>query len=417
MILDRDVLRGRFAERLSLMYRAEVPQYASLLALVARVNREAGSEASGEAGRVAVERHGAIRVGRADELRDLARLFGVFGMEPVGYYDLAPSGIPVHSTAFRPIDEAALARNPFRVFTSLLRLELIADTALRAEAEAILGRRRLFGPSLLGALERAEGEGGVDANAADGFLAEAVDLFRWHRDAVVDDATYARLVGAHPLLADVVSFRGPHLNHLTPRTLDIDAVHRDMPLSGMEPKATIEGSPARRVPILLRQTSFKALREEIMFPSSDGGPPRAGAHTARFGEVESRGAALTRRGRALYDRLLAEGALDRFPDDWDTLRRDDLVFVRRRVDRGVVVETPITYEDFLPVSAAGIFRSNLGAAANDVPDGEPTAERGALEAAAGKPLLDEFVLYEAIERDASALVHESGHGIAASISR
>ena len=409
MILDRDILRARFAERLSSMYRAEVPQYAALLALVARVNREAGMEASREAGRVAVERHGAIRVGRADEFCHLARLFGVFGMEPVGYYDLAPSGIPVHSTAFRPITEASLARNPFRVFTSLLRLDLVADRTLRAEADAILARRVLFGPAFLLAIERAEGEGGVDAADADVFLAHALDLFRWHQDAVVDAATYARLLKAHPLIADVVAFRGPHLNHLTPRTFDIDTVHRDMPASGMEPKATIEGPPRRRVPVLLRQTSCKALQEQILFPGRDGGAPSAGAHTARFGEVESRGAALTRRGRALYDGLLASGTLDRFPDDWSVLRREGLVFARRTADANGVVETPITYEDFLPVSAAGIFRSNLGAAAPDMADTEPTARRGMLEDAAGKQLLDEFLLYETLERG-DEIVDAAGHG-------
>jgi len=36
--------------------------------------------------------------------------------------------VPVHSTAFRPVDDTALRRNPFRVFTSLLRPELQLDT-------------------------------------------------------------------------------------------------------------------------------------------------------------------------------------------------------------------------------------------------------------------------------------------------
>ncbi len=36
------------------------------------------------------------------------------------YYDLSQAGVPVHSTAFRPIDELR-SRNPFRMFTSLLR--------------------------------------------------------------------------------------------------------------------------------------------------------------------------------------------------------------------------------------------------------------------------------------------------------
>ncbi len=55
-------------------------------------------------------------------------------MQPVGYYDLSPAGVPVHSTAFRATHEAALQASPFRVFTSLLRLELIDDVALREKA-------------------------------------------------------------------------------------------------------------------------------------------------------------------------------------------------------------------------------------------------------------------------------------------
>ena len=43
-------------------------------------------------------------------------------MYPVGFYDLrdAASPVPVVSTAFRPVDDDELARNPFRVFTSML---------------------------------------------------------------------------------------------------------------------------------------------------------------------------------------------------------------------------------------------------------------------------------------------------------
>ncbi|MFN3432701.1 MAG: 2-oxoadipate dioxygenase/decarboxylase family protein, partial [Candidatus Sericytochromatia bacterium] len=137
-----DEIRSRFSAALSAMYRAEVPQYGELLALVSEVNSQvlkadpAGAErlaAAGELARLSEERHGAIRVGTADELATIARAFAVMGMAPVSYYNLAPAGVPVHSTAFRPIDPAALARNPFRVFCSLLRLELIEDEALRAE--------------------------------------------------------------------------------------------------------------------------------------------------------------------------------------------------------------------------------------------------------------------------------------------
>ncbi|PWQ88651.1 DUF1338 domain-containing protein, partial [Enterococcus faecium] len=63
----------------------------------------------------------------------------------------------------------------------------------------------------------------------------------------------------------------------------------------------VEGPPTRRHPILLRQTSFKALQETVAFRDQQG---REGSHTARFGEIEQRGAALTPKGRQLYDKLL-----------------------------------------------------------------------------------------------------------------
>ncbi|MBX4340834.1 DUF1338 family protein, partial [Mycobacterium tuberculosis] len=57
------------------------------------------------------------------------------------------------------IDDAALARNPFRIFTSLLRLELIENRALRERAEAILARRKIFPPRCLALIAQYEAEG------------------------------------------------------------------------------------------------------------------------------------------------------------------------------------------------------------------------------------------------------------------
>lgn len=68
---------------------------------------------------------------------------------------------------------------------------------------------------------------------------------------------------------------------------------------------------------------------------------------------------------------------------------------------------PITYEDFLPVSAAGIFRSNLGDAAP--PAYAAAAARDAFEAALGAKVLDPFALYAAIE-------HASETAVAAALS-
>ncbi|HBS61394.1 MAG TPA: DUF1338 domain-containing protein, partial [Stenotrophomonas sp.] len=109
------------------MYRTEVPLYGTLVDLVAEINDAvltadpalAGQmDRTDERARLAQERHGAIRVGTAEELATLGRLFALMGMYPVGYYDLSVAGVPVHSTAFRPRTAKALAHNPFRVFTS-----------------------------------------------------------------------------------------------------------------------------------------------------------------------------------------------------------------------------------------------------------------------------------------------------------
>lgn len=200
----------------------------------------------------------------------MRRIFAVMGMYPVGYYDLSTAAVPVHSTAFRPVGEEALKRNPFRVFTSLFRLDLIADEALRQEAQVVLADRQIFTPGAVALTEKAEREGGLGEEDAARFVSEVLETFRWHDKANVELSMYHRLHDAHRLIADVVSFKGPHINHLTPRTLDIDKVQVLMPEYGIAPKAVVEGPPTRKCPILLRQTSFKALEEPVSFRDGKG---------------------------------------------------------------------------------------------------------------------------------------------------
>ncbi|QGU11004.1 DUF1338 family protein [Leclercia sp. J807] len=433
--ITADDIRENFSQAMSAMYQQEVPQYGTLLELVADVNlavlennpklHEQLANAD-ELARLNLERHGAIRVGTALELATLRRMFAIMGMFPVSYYDLSQAGVPVHSTAFRPVDDAALCRNPFRIFTSLLRLELIDNVALREKAAKILARRNIFTPRCLALIELHEAEGAFTPAQADEFVQEALETFRWHRHATVDHETYLALHNEHRLIADVVCFPGCHINHLTPRTLDIDRVQALMPEYGIEPKMLIEGPPRRETPLLLRQTSFKALEEPVLF----AGEAR-GTHTARFGEIEQRGVALTPKGRELYDRLLAEAGTGKdnlthqlhlqevfqaFPDSDIFLRRQGLAWFRYRltpageahrhafgpgddpqplIERGWVVAQPITYEDFLPVSAAGIFQSNLGNETQARTRGN--ASRDAFEEALGCPVLDEFTLYQEAE--------------------
>jgi uncharacterized glyoxalase superfamily metalloenzyme YdcJ len=435
-----DLIRQRFSRAMSDMYRDEVPLYGTLMNLVEQTNTQVlvndpqlaeHLSSTGERERLDLERHGAIRVGTAAELATLSRLFAVMGMQPVGYYDLTPAGVPVHSTAFRAVHETALQVSPFRVFTSLLRLELIDNAELRAFAQSVLAERQIFTPQALELIDLAERQGGLTQAQADDFVLQALETFRWHHSATVTAEQYRQLSAQHRLIADVVAFKGPHINHLTPRTLDIDIVQEQMPVHGITPKAVVEGPPRRQCPILLRQTSFKALDEPVAFIDQ---PHAQGSHSARFGEIEQRGAALTPKGRALYDQLLnaARDALGEFPneanavryntlmaehfapfpDTHDELRQQALAYFRYFVTpKGLAVKgsiepstsleqlveqqylraEPLVYEDFLPVSAAGIFQSNLGDDAQSRYAGQ--SNRQALEQALGRTTIDELGLY------------------------
>ena len=455
--INSDAIRHEFSMAMSAMYQTEVPLYGDLLDLVAEVNTEVLTkhpeikeqlEHTGEIDRLSMERHGAIRLGTADELSMMRRLFAVMGMHPVGYYDLAPAGVPVHSTAFRAIDAQALNQSPFRVFTSLLRLDLIADEALKQEASNALFNRNIFTDNVVSLIKRFEEQGGLTSEEGEQFIKEALETFRWHDKTPVSKELYQRLLEQHGLIADVVGFKGPHINHLTPRTLDIDTVQQGMQEKGIPPKAIIEGPPKRDCPILLRQTSFKALEEAVSFKNPNG-EYEQGHHTARFGEIEQRGVALTPKGRALYDQLLSqarnqlgatpnednasqyyqilESAFEAFPDDYHAMHNEELAYfyyqpvdnaadissamlglervdvqtvdskqvVNALIEKGAIRIEPIVYEDFLPVSAAGIFQSNLQQDKQSNYDGN--SNKHEFEQALGASIHDELALYKDIQ--------------------
>ena len=444
------------------MYRDEVPLYGDLVDIVRTVDASVLASRSLDPSslpvRHSLERHGAIRLGTAQEMRQMARLFRIMGMHPVGYYDLQIVGFPLHGTAFRPVSERSLSANPFRVFTTVLRPCRIASPSVRQLAESILSKRQLFSPRLVELMAKAERTGlrsracggedddGNDGDEVEEFISESIKIFKWHSRSTVPLSTYLSLLREHPMVADIVCFPSAHINHLTPRTLDIDAVQDEMIRRGLPAKECIEGPPAgRKCEILLRQTSFRALQERVTFVEEKverNGRCQGvdGTHTARFGEVEQRGAAVTKKGRELYDRLLMSAmrmketagrrmdealreTFAEYPDDWETLRKDGLVFFRYRVRAkpaaaqlslggesgaaarmedliraGVVECEPITYEDFLPFSAAGIFTSNLGG------DGRKICKTGAngdtraeLEAVIGQPVLCETELYHGLQ--------------------
>lgn len=202
---------------------------------------------------------------------------------------------------------------------------------------------------------------------------------------------------------------------------------------GIEMIDTIQGPPSWRGPdVLLRQTSFRALAEPRALRTPDGAVT-TGALRVRFGEVEARGIALTREGRALYDSLLAlvdeqttsrpeanRGELARtvweqhMPGSEEQLLAQGLAYftyqveagrpqdgsrppaaIADLVEQGWVRAEPIVYEDFLPRSAAGIFQSNLSGEGSRNNDQQGAAYDAAwLSGAIGREIQDPFALYE-----------------------
>ncbi|KAJ5970943.1 uncharacterized protein N7479_000861 [Penicillium vulpinum] len=456
MAYDQNVLRAHFCHALSEMYKSEVPLYGDLIDVVWNADAKTVQDSHNIEGnhvinpddvlpaRHRVERHGAIRLGTAHELATIRRMFAVMGMHPVGYYDLSLAGFPMHATAFRPNTQEALDENPFRVFTTVLRMELLTERT-RKLAQKALDQRNIFTPRLLALLDIAESQGFLASDQCTELISNGLETFRWHSKATVTFEEYEELKAEHPLIADVVSFPSSHINHLTPRTIDIDLVQKLMLDHGMPVKERIEGPPKRSCPILLRQTSFKALEETVYFKDPSGSYVK-GSHTARFGEVEQRGYALTREGRQLYDQILdrvnAEAAKNglkgeaydtllaerfkEFPDSLSELHDLRLGYFIYRLtspndqsvnesllseeklhpislqdllDKQILSYEPITYEDFLPLSAGGIFNSNLGGVSQSkqlIMSADPDLD--GFQRLLGACVADEFHLYAVMQQ-------------------
>ena len=201
--------------------------------------------------------------------------------------------------------------------------------------------------------------------------------------------------------------------------------------------------PSEDTPILLRQDAYTALTEAVEFTDEDG-TMTAATHTARFGEIEERGYACTPAGRELYDRCLAEADAARekdpklpardflaydalyaapfkpFPKTLIELLSTGMVFGRYAptpkglgaAKSGTIATTDITelvrqgfvhyeglrYEDFLPVSAAGIFASNLNQyGTQSTAAVKPTYTQAQLEQIMGRAIIDSTTVYAGLD--------------------
>lgn len=468
-MLPASVLRKKFATALSRMFAGEVPEYQQFVEIVAASNRaylanHPDAEVDAE-DRVLAEKHGAIRVGTPEELRMMTRIFAVFGMHPVEFYDMTqlPKGaLPIIATAFRPIDEN-IAQSAFRMFCSLLHHASI-PVHLKAPIEAALAHRGAHNPKFSSRLQelllKAE-QKNLNDEEADIFIAEVVNSLRIDKSRPIDFSLYRELRALNDVFADIVCI-GMNINHLTPRAYDIaDAANR-VAAAGIALKdGGIEGPPMREdaPPIQLNQTSRKA-PGELLYVALDAtlpipeNPPHIAMqpdetvaeymariataldehpvvaidHKARFGEIEARGVALTVAGETLYRTLLAEKKfrID-FPKTHTELFLQGLAYytvqlnpnrpvakpsntnVKTLVQEGFALLHPQTYDDFLAASAAGIFKSNMstGVAETGGGGGDTLANKRTLEAALGTPILNRHDLHKAaFEASLKALLHQ-----------
>lgn len=521
-------LQNRLFAELSRMFGQEVPLYdKSLLvnrvvnetvcALLGRLHRGFAVTAE-QLEKTSGERHGAIRIGRPDEYRWVARFFAAFAMEPHNYYDMTNVGAksqPIIATAFRS------RLNPeHRIFCSLLMTDYF-DAATRTRIEALLAGRAVFFPAAKALIEKNEAQGGLDWTDAGALIREGTErIFKWTGRAR-DHGLYQDLGKAgFKIAADIACFESHHLNHLTPNTLWMDLYTAamkhclgEMPgevfrvralttlsrlraradrdylrlhfkhltpgqIAGYAPgvvsdetlAALVEAllvrldepdlqlsrlkhagfkdyteGPAEDTPVLLRQDAYKALTEPVQFTNPDGSVVNT-AHTARFGEIEQRFYATTPKGRALYDRCLAEAdaAKDRqpgliktdfaayerlyaapfaaFPKTLPELLAQGLVYGRYAAtpdgiaagqEKRIATTAPaelvrlgyldyegLRYEDFLPISAAGIFASNLAQyGTQSTAAQKPTYTQAQLEEILGRRIVDPNVTYAGVEAE------------------
>lgn len=253
--------------------------------------------------------------------------------------------------------------------------------------------------------------------------------FKHMSHAHIESFADAQLTAQH--LTDAIA-------HLVTRLQRPELHLSTLPHSGF--KDFTEG-PASDTPVLLRQDAYKALTEPVTFTESDG-CEIAAEHTARFGEIEQRFYATTPAGRALYDQCLAafeearaaepdlakrdEAAFERlqldafaqFPKTLDELLERNLVYavyeptqngrdarasinttdINQLVRLGYVKREGQRYEDFLPVSAAGIFASNLnqyGTASTAAV--RPEYSREQLEEILAKRIVDADAVYAGMD--------------------
>ncbi len=421
-------IRQAISNAASRQYGDEVPLYNDMVGIARESNQayinahpEKFAGNSNALNEISQTRHAAIRIVTGYELSMMNRIFAVMGMDPVEYYNLLE--VQAHSTAF---SSPLAGGNPFRVFTSKLRLELLGEEVQKMAKKAI-EKRNFFTPKLIELVEIFEVEGGLTREQSNEFEAEVVALFAERKEALISRDDYEALLKISPLAADTLAFY-PHFNHFTPEVEDVFDAHKRMNEAGMRTINAVQGPP-QDLPLFLNQTSFVAVEKTFKFPNPDG-TFTEGTHTSSFGELEQNKAAGTKKAFGLYQEVLAialsttketdpdyreniQKTFEKhFSNDPKVLRKEGLIFCQYKktskegspqsndleslIEEGYVSASPFKYWGFLPRSAVGIFESN-GVVKNSDKKSNISEEeaRNQFEQALGRKVLSIFDIYAA----------------------
>jgi uncharacterized glyoxalase superfamily metalloenzyme YdcJ len=242
-----------FAE-LSRMFGQEVPLYDKSLLVNKACNQTVcallrqkyhGFEISeAQLEKTSGERHGAIRIGKPEEYRWIAKYFAAFGLRPHNFYDMTNLGgksQPVIATAFR-----SPLHPEHRVFTSLLMTDYF-DPDTKQRIESLLAPRAVFSARAQELTLKSERAGGLGWDDARALIYEGTTrIFKWTGKAR-DHRLYQELSQAgFKIAADIACFEEHHLNHLTPNTLCMDLYTSAMKLCLAELTPEVFGERARQ---------------------------------------------------------------------------------------------------------------------------------------------------------------------------
>lgn len=154
--------------------------------------------------------------------------------------------------------------------------------------ERYLADRQLFDPALIAEARRIASDAGTDRDSADRFIAAAVDAFALSREPI-DRAWYDELAHVSAVAADIAGVRTTHINHLTPRVLDIDELYVRMSRRGIEMIDAIQGPrDATGPPCCCGRRLFARFPNRDVSATMMGRYPRARCACASGGRIARR---------------------------------------------------------------------------------------------------------------------------------